>query len=80
MYAINLLGITQSTPVNAEFSTFEKFLADGGANDPDMYLLREGEDFTHEACRTVMDRVRRYAAEDNPRVIEVQEFDYMLTA
>ncbi len=30
-------------------SAFEKFLADGGVNSPDLYMCREPEDFSFES-------------------------------
>ena len=81
MYAQNLLEIAQNTSLDARISAFESFLSDGSVNDPYMYLCREVEDFTPEFDSAVMSRVEKYAAKaDCTRIIDVPEFDYMLTA
>ncbi|MCH5299183.1 MAG: hypothetical protein J1E96_05400 [Ruminococcus sp.] len=82
MYVQNLLEIAPNTAYNARFSAFESFLSDGGVNEPDMYLCRETEDFTPEFDRAVMSGAEKYAetADTDCRVINVPEFDYMLTA
>lgn len=81
MYTQNLIEIASNTICNARLSAFESFLADGGVDDADMYLCRETEDFTPEFDRAVMSKVERYAdTADYARIIDVPEFDYMLTA
>ena len=81
MYTQNLLEIAPNTSLDARLSAFESFLADGGVNDPDMYLCHEVEDFTPEFDRAVISSAESYAEkEDYTLVIDVPEFGYMLTA
>lgn len=80
MYALNLIEFAQNTPLDSSLSAFENFLSDGKVNDPDMYLSREFEDFTSEFDFAVMNSVGKYVEEDNSRVIDMPESDYMLTA